>query len=125
MQPGCEVLATLTGSSSPKLLRFSELYDLRDSLQSIMLMWDSNSYYVDSVSKVFIINGGRRTRFDGLGDCRILYRKRNRVDVSVNGDGSSEKSVHHLVGIREVSSDKVVFVKVSDDGASWEWGTTL
>ena len=122
MSNGCEILATVHGDATPKTLQFSELYDLRDSLQSIMLLWNNNSYYVDALSKTFIVNGGRRIRFAELGTCKILYRRRNRVDVSVDG-GEVGRSVSYLIGLRETVSDRKVFVKVSEDGFSWEWGS--
>lgn len=120
-----EILVTVQDDPNPRKVEFSDLFPLRESLQSVMFLFNTNSYYVDALSKTFIINGGRRICFKELGECEILYRKRNRAEVSLTGDQKGSPMTFYLIGLREKETGRVVFTMVTEDGASWEWGNTL
>lgn len=118
-----EILVTMRDSPSSKVVEFSELHGLIDNVGSIMFLWNSNSYYVDSISKTFIVNGGRRTRFNEIGNCKILYRKRNQLQLSMSG-APGETRVIWIVGL-ESESGEWVLLHITEDGSEWDWATKL
>ena len=125
MSDPMEIVVSIKGNPCPRTVEFSELYALRDSLASIMVFWNSNSYYVDSVSKTFIINGGRKVRFNEMEDCRILYRRRTRAEMAVNSGEEKSREVIWIFGIESMTTGSTVFVEVSEDGKNWQWNTKL
>ena len=125
MSDPMEIVVSIKGNPNPKTVEFSELYALRDSIGSIMVFWNTNSYYVDSVSKTFIINGGRKVRFNEMEDCRILYRRRTRAEMAVNSGEEKSREVIWIFGIESMATGSTVFVEVSEDGKNWQWNTKL
>jgi len=119
-----EIMVTLKDDLTSRLVQFSELYAMRERIGSLMLLWNTNSYYVDSVSRTFIINGGRRTKFNEMEDCRILYRRRTKAEVAMNSE-ERNRIVTWLIGIESRSTGSVVFIEIGDDGVEWKWNTKL
>lgn len=118
------IITTRDALSTPRAVRFEELYDLRKDIASIMFLWDTNSYYVDSLSRMFMINGGRRIVVD-MDDCEVIYRKRNSQVMSMT-DGASRKDTAWIVGIQETTpKGKMRALKITDGGFSWQWIDSL
>lgn len=92
-----------------------------------MILWDTNCYYVTVDDSVFIVNGGRRVSFaTDMGEYpRIMYRRRSSMDISFSDGVPRDRGVQWIIGIESEDTGKRVFLKVSEDGASWEWGTKL
>lgn len=123
MNDPMEILVTLKDNPSPRMVDFSELHGLVDSMGSMMLLWNTNSYYVDSVSKTFIVNGGRRTRFSEMENCRIVYRKRNQIQLSMTGDNQGTQCMW-IMGLESETGDRIM-LEISEDGSGWDWITKL
>lgn len=126
MEERLEIIVTTRDAlNAPRTVRFEELYDLRENIASIMFLWDSNSYYVDSLSKVFMINGGRRIILDSMGDCSIMYRKRNSQTMSLTGKASKTNTAW-IVGLQEDTDEgRIAALKITDGGSSWQWIDSL
>lgn len=118
MENRLEIIVAREGME-PMVLPFEQLHDIKDSITSIMLLWNTSSFYVDRLSKTFIVNGGRKLRMENLGECSILYRKRSAVTVSVNG-GEQGRKVSWIIGLQD-DHDKIVALKVDERGSTWEW----
>lgn len=122
-----EILVTRKSEPAPRPITFQELYAIRHDLHSIMLLWDINCYYVTIDNSAFIVNGGRRISFaTDIGEHpQILYRRRNSLEVSFSDGVPRDGGVQWIIGIESEDTGNRVFLKVSEDGASWEWGTKL
>lgn len=123
MENPMEIIATFKDDSSSRIVEFSELHGLIDNISSVMFLWNTNCYYVDSVSKTFIVNGGRRTRFNEMGNCKILYRRRNQLRLSMSGVPGETRSVWILGLVSEYG--EMVLLSISEDGSEWGWATKL
>lgn len=119
-----EIMVTLKDDLISRVVQFSELYAMRERIGSLMLLWNTNSYYVDSVSKTFIINGGRRTKFNEMEDCKILYRRRTKAEMAMNSE-ERNRIITWLIGIESKVSGSVVFIEIDDNGIDWKWNTKL
>lgn len=111
----------------PHVVDFEEIYDLRDQINSITLLWDTNSYHVDLVRKEIIINGGRRIcikGFERMGDLTAIAVKRHTKRISFNGDeGDPGEMVSYLIGWeKDVEGEKKeIMLHISPDGREWCW----
>jgi hypothetical protein len=122
-----EILVTLvTEPDKPRSVKFTDLKSLQDRICGMLFLWNCNSYYVDCVKKIFIINGGRKLKMGGFqGDCRVMYRRRNQMDMSFASEKPSEKRVIWIIGLDEIGASNRMFLKISEDGKSWKWETVL
>lgn len=123
MEDKLEILVSVDDKPNPYEVRFEELYAIKDTIKSIMFLWNAGSLYVDCVSNTFIIHGGRRIRFPEMGKTKIEYRKRSSVQMSTAGGQSGPKKDHvWLVGLRCVDiEDKVLLVEIDKTGTQWKW----
>lgn len=120
-----EIVVSVEGNPTPKSVAFSDLYAMRESIKSVMVFWNTNSYYVDSMSKTFIINGGRKVRFNEMEDCRILYRRRTQAEMAVNSGDEASRKVIWIFGLESKKTGSTVFMEISEDGKDWKWNTKL
>ena len=122
-----EIIITTQEDPKPRVVDFSELYTLREDISSMMYLWDTNCYYVDVVNRTFIINGGRKIKFETFRDSRILYRRRNQVHVTMDAPGSNGKKhdIHWLLGIEDKGTGDMVFVEVTENGHDFAWQNKL
>lgn len=118
-----EILVAYKDDPEVRLISFSELHAVVDKISSLIFLWDTNSYCVNCVSRTFILNGGRVIHAEKLQDCSILYRKRSKLEISISGEGSWSKTVW-IIGLQAATGD-MTFIKISEDGKTWEWGTAL
>jgi len=119
-----EILVAYRGDPALYIVMFSGLHAIIDQVSTMIFLWNTNSYVVNCESRTLIINGGRAIHADELQDCTVLYRKRNRLDVSISGEESRFKTTW-LLGLQDSEMGASVFIKISEDGDSWEWGTVL
>ena len=117
------IVTTRSQQGKAKRVSFSEIYPIKDDIETIMFLWNSNSYYVSVKDKTFIVNGGRRLHINDIGKCKLLSRKRNQLTLSTTGDEGKEQKIFWLVGVE--SEDKVCYLKISEDGKVYEWCNTL
>lgn len=121
-----EIIVKLSDEIKPRSIRFEDMYNVADKVESLMLLWDANSYYVDVKSSHFLINGGRRLEFPRITDPRLVYRKRTSQTVSISGAAEgSRKSVSWIVGIRDGDEGEMILLIITDTGAAWYWANTL
>jgi len=118
------VVSLKDGTSSQRVVQFSELHGLIDNIGSLMLLWNSNSYYVDCISKTFIINGGRRTRFNEMEDCKVIYRRRNQCQMSMSGQPGETHTIW-IIGLESKKTGSMILIDISEDGTDWSWNTKL
>lgn len=120
------IITTRENSSKPRVVRFSDLFSLRDDIRSMMYLWNTNNYYVDVINRIFIINGGRKLGFTDLGPCRVLYRRRNQRTFTLNnGNSGPEKTTLWLIGLEEIGTERKLFLIISEDGHNWSWKNKL
>jgi len=120
-----EIIITTGENPDPQLVQFSDLYDLRESITSIMYLWNTNCYYVDVTHQTFIINGGRKLHFE-MGPCRVCYRRRNQHKYAMNDlKGKPEKTQIHIVGLEKIGTEKRLILMISEDGQEWRWANKL
>lgn len=120
------IITTRENSSKPRVVRFSDLFSLRDDIRSMMYLWNTNNYYVDVIDRIFIINGGRKLGFTDFGPCRVLYRRRNQRTFALNNVNSEpEKTTLWLMGLEEIGTERKLFLIISEDGHNWSWENKL
>ncbi len=114
-----------TDTDTVQKLTFSEIYPIKQTIDALMVMWPTNSYYVNAKEKYFIIHGGQRIQIPGLAELtetHIFYAKRTRKDVKLMTN-ESMTHVSYLLGIEGLINDesRVIFLEISDDGQYWRW----
>lgn len=102
---------------------FSELYELKERIAKMIMLWDNNSYIVDAVSKSFIINGGRKLL---LGDhfpgaVQVLYARRNKKEISFAGEQVGQTSISYLLGFESLEDKKQMLLHISPDGMFYKF----
>lgn len=125
-----EILVTTSDNTAPHCVLFEELYPLKDQLQSITLLWNANCYLVNAVRNYVIINGGRRLQLSALQKCRdrkVIYRKRNMMQVSVVGKEPLTREITYIIGVSGVVANKpkLILLQISSDGTTWTWRDAL
>lgn len=120
-----EIIVTRYDKKAPMRVTFEDLYALQPDLKSIMLLWNTNCYYVDCVSNTFLINGGRSLAFPNIDGSEIDYRRRTTMKVSAAALKKTEKEVSWLIGLKSRNRGESVYIEISQDGTSWNWRNTL
>lgn len=124
---GPEFIIRIKDEPTPRPVEFGELFDLRDKLQSLTLLWTCNSYHVNRDIKYFLINGGRRVGISdmkGSTDLKIFCRRRHQRDVTFGGQNDEgAHRVSYLLGITGTvdGEEKTTCVHVTEDGVHWVW----
>lgn len=119
----------VTDAYGTKKVLFKDIFPNRDNIESIMMLWDTNSYYINVKNKYFLINGGRRVQPIALlemEDLKPLAVHRHRKELSTNTmDVTGNESSLFLVGVTGIIKDEVrdLFLYISQDGSMWSWGT--
>jgi hypothetical protein len=110
-------IITIHGSEQPRFVSFKELFDLKNVITSMAMLWVNNCYYVNIGMKYFIINGGIKQTFSTPVNetFSIFYKRRNTQKI---GDEKSTRS-SYLLGV-EYESGKT-YIHISDDGKFWAW----
>jgi len=123
-----EFIIRIKSEPSPRPIRFEDIFPIKDELQSLTLLWDTNSYMVNRDKRFIIINGGRKIAFGEYKECRdlkIFYRRRVSQDIGVGNNIIKEKAkrVSYLLGFVGTVKDetKYVFLHISTDGTQWVW----
>jgi len=119
------IITTREDSSNPRVVQFRDLFALREQIQSMMFIWNTNCYYVDVVSQTFIINGGRKIQFSNFEACKVLYRRRTQLKYTTNSEGEPETILTWLIGLEEIGTKRMVLLIVSDNGVVWQWANKL
>ena len=125
------IITTSKFPDEPRGVDFGELYDLHRSedIITMMLLWNHNSYYVNSQERTFIVNGGRKMVLEQLGECKFLYRRRTQFEVGMNNlkdvSGPKDKRVNWLIGFEEIGTAVMVLLQISEDGLHWMWADSL
>ncbi len=103
--PDPEWVISVYGEPKPRSVSFKELFELKDKISSMTLLWNTHSFYVNVEEGYFIINGGRRLKplpFESLEDKKILYARRNSMNVTVSGNDDLKQGdiiVTYLLGV--------------------------
>jgi len=122
-----EIIVTLQDQpTEPCVVQFSELFDLRDNIVTMMHLWNSNSYYVDVKRRMFIINGGRKIVVNFPKECRLFYRRRNQFEKGMNSNNwADNRKANWLMGLEDKETGKLVFLQIAEDGHVWAWADKL
>jgi len=127
-----EIIVRVKDETSPRPIKFEELYAIKDSMVSLTLLWDTNCYSVNIDRRYFCINGGRKIAiktFRKCTDLSICYRKRNSIDLSFGAvpDKRSEPQVTYLIGFEGTVDGELCreLIHISPDGATWIWKKAL
>lgn len=105
-------------SGRPESVPFTDLHKRKDTLQSIMFLWDTNCYFVSREENTFIINGGRKLPFPDMGSTHIVYRKRTKRKISGTSEG--RESIEWIVGLQNEKNIGVLLC-ISETGHEWKW----
>lgn len=119
-----EIIIVTRDCPKPKKVRFEDLYGLKERIETIMFLWDTNCYYVDCKNNAFIINGGRRLAFPNLGNTCIEFRRRNTMQVS-SGVKAISRTCTWIIGIKSIDSGSMCLLEIEHSGNSWKWKTGL
>jgi hypothetical protein len=112
---------------APHAVSFEKIFPQREQINSITLLWDTNSYHVDVVRKQFIINGGRRIHINGAEKAERLIPfaiRRHTQKISLNGDGKQDdETISYIIGWESIKEDqkKEIMIHISPDGREWYW----
>ena len=117
----------ITRSFEPKgpiPVEFESIFKSRDSVTSLMLLWDIASYHVDVLQRQFIICGGRRLiSNDALsfnGKVWIFCAKRHQREVNAeNVEDVKKERLFYLLGI--TNDTDYLYLQISEDGKQWMW----
>lgn len=120
-----EIIVSRYGKNSPEKVSFEDLHDIRTDLRSLMLLWNTNCYYVNCTENTFLINGGRALKFPNIEGAEIDYRRRTTMKVSAGDKQEAKKEVSWLIGIKSTRNDEAVYIEISQTGESWNWRNTL
>jgi len=127
MKDQLEIIVRVKTDPTPMVVTREELYPIREKLDSMMLLWNTASYYVDTKQKMFIVNGGRKLFMDFEDGVKIVYRMRRSVTYGLT---SKEPPTHHeawvmgLEGIKD-GKPKQVFLVIEHGGETWGWENHL
>ncbi len=123
-----EFIIRIRSEPSPRPIQFGDIFPIKDELQSLTLLWDTNSYMANRDKRFIIINGGRKISFSEFKECRdlkIFYRQRVSQDIAVGNDIVKEraKRILYLLGfVGTVRGEtKYVFLQIATDGTQWIW----
>jgi hypothetical protein len=124
-----EWIITTTDESLSRPVDFKELFGLKSTIVTAMLLWDTNSYYVNVSEGFFVINGGRTISVPkNIGsDPVFLYTRRvSQAFSAFEGEvKSTKKDTTYLFGVESVSDSGTkleIFLTISQDGRFWRWG---
>jgi hypothetical protein len=117
----------ITTQDNPEVrpVPFVNLYAQRDFMTSMTLLWDCNSYHINIIDKYFIINGGRRIPVTGkLDSIKVLYARRNNVELTVTGGKEVKRGISYLLGFEAVNDNNLtegpvkheLMLHISSDG---------
>lgn len=121
-----EIIVVVSGDSKPRNVKFEDLYDLKKNIESLMLLWNTNCYYVSRDKNTFLINGGKRLMFPKLGTTDIEYRRRSTMHLSTASmKDQPSRTYIWIVGLKSKESNSLLLLEVDSTGASWKWKTTL
>ncbi|MHA2426512.1 MAG: hypothetical protein ACXADB_00530 [Candidatus Hermodarchaeia archaeon] len=122
-----EIIVTIKDDpNQPRVVSFSDLFAIRDDITTMTHLWNTNCYYVNVLQKSFMINGGRRIRFNSpFGDCALLYRRRTRKTIALDGNGKPITEIAWIMGIEDKETKEMAFLIISEDGRNWEWRNKL
>lgn len=121
-----EILVQVQGESAPRSVKFEDLFAIKEVVLSIVLMWTYNSYYVGVDKSTFLINGGRKLKFDRIKNPKLVYRKRTSQTISTTGAAEGERrSMSWIVGIQEGDDGEMILLNITETGANWHWMNTL
>jgi hypothetical protein len=122
------IVTTKNEPSKQRIVQFSDLYSIRNDIKSIMFLWNTNCYYINVSTGVFIVNGGRRIQFPGSGDYILIYRRRNIQTYDLQPTDENVKSrlqIRWILGIEDKDTKSMLLLVISSDGSSWQWANKL
>ena len=118
-------IITTYDDETQRAVEFSQLFALRSKIRTALLLWDTNSYYVNVKDRFFMINGGRKIPInDNFSDTiSFLYARRNKQSVALfTSKGSITKpEVSYILGVEGIENQEL-FIHITKNGTLWEWG---
>ena len=121
-----EIVAASKAKRQLEKTTFEYISQHRAEVTIAALVWNTNSYFIDVEEQVFVINGGKKIRFDEwqIDDSQILLIRRNKQDLK---DGEPQKVVPlgYMLGLQGTheGQPRMVFVHVSPDGSQFDFKT--
>jgi hypothetical protein len=125
-----EFIVKVEGEPTPRPIAFEDIFEIKDKLQSLTLLWDTNCYHVNRSRRYVCVNGGRKIGlkyFKGCRDLGIFYRRRNSVEITFNTIPNTamqgERMIRYLLGFEGTvdGQERLVFLNISEDGRHWIW----
>ena len=124
-----EFIVRVEGEPTPRPIEFEDIFQIKDSMQSLTLLWDTNCYHVNRKRRFVIVNGGRKIglkAFKHCTDLSIFYRRRNSFELAfgaIPANNVDSNSTTYLLGFEGTvdGEKKLVYLHVSEDGRQWVW----
>lgn len=106
---------------------FEEMSKRRSEITTAALVWDTNSYFVDVDAQVFVVNGGKKIRFDEwpIQNPVVALVRRNQSDF-MDGKKTRTSSIGYFLGIEGTwkGQPRMVLMEISPDGSSFRFKTS-
>lgn len=113
------------GTAAMHPASFEEASQKRLDIERACLIWNTNSYFIDVHAQEFVVNGGRKIRFDEeqVTDPVLLLVRRHIRKVSMGGTAHLEERVSYLIGYEGMrgGAKHEVFAHVSPDGSEFRF----
>lgn len=112
-----------TGSPLFKTVVFKDILALKNQINAVSLVFDTNSYYVDVEDQHFVINGGRKLKIETqiVSSPKLFYCVERRKDIGI-GNNVLSQSFTYLLGYE--GKDKMMFMRIAPDGKTFRFETT-
>ncbi len=112
----------LRDETTPREVRFQELYNLRHSIINMTIMWDFNSYFVNITDRYIIVNGGRRVKLSNLTIMekpKLYYRRRHTSQISVANNRPVAKKTAYVLGAEGMVNGETIraYILIEEDGS--------
>jgi hypothetical protein len=123
------IFIKLKGDSNlnPNPIEFYDIFKHRHEVDTIIFLFDFNSYLVNIEEGYFCINGGRKVQMSNCNNFEnrtLVYAKKHSKEVDI---GSEEEVrpilINYLIGIGgELNGEpEIVAIQFTEDGTVWSW----
>ena len=122
-----EIVVATKGHRVLQKTSFEEASQNKREIIVASLVWNTNSYFVDIDEQVFVINGGKKIRFEEwlVNDPILVLIRRHHLRLGM-GDGEHPlKEVSYLLGYVGIAAgaERTMLMHISPDGSEFVFKT--
>lgn len=106
------------------LTTFEDVAITKEEVATCALIWNTNSYYIDVENQIFVVNGGKKIRFDEYQVANAILVFVRRHHVTLNGEKKEETS--YFLGYEGEGKEKheMMAMHISPDGSEFRFVQT-